>query len=278
MEGVVKRRAHLPAALTVAGLDPSGGAGILADLRGFSAASVWGTAALAALTVQSTRGLVSVHPVEPRLLAAELEELASDVPLRAMKTGALGSAKNARVVARFKQDRPELPLVVDPVMAPTRGLGARLDGRAALTATRELVALSTLVTPNLAEAAVLLGESAPISSSEARDAAVALLELGARAVLGKGGHGKGPWAEDWLAFASGRVVRVARPRLAVPPVHGAGCTLSALIAGRLAANASGPTEEAIVIAVRFARARIQSALVNASRLGGGLSVLPLTHR
>lgn len=272
----------LPAALTIAGLDPSGGAGIAADLRAFAAAGAWGSAVCAALTVQSTRGVRSVHPIAPALVIAQAEEVLADARVRAIKTGALGSAGNARAVAALLAAHPRIPAIVDPVMIPSRRVapGARLDG--GVPALRRLVLAATLITPNLAEASALLGETVA-SRAEARAAAVALVEAGARAALVKGGHATGNEAIDWLAIRGRavRVVRIARPRRKTPPLHGTGCTLAALIAGRLAALGSGPqrppTEAEIIAAVRWARVRLDRALAAPLTTGLGLRVLDVNR-
>jgi hydroxymethylpyrimidine/phosphomethylpyrimidine kinase len=168
--------------------------------------------------------------------------------------------------------------VVDPVMLPTRhvhatGRGASLHG-GAVREVRTLAFAAALVTPNLAEAAALLG--VPVSAREARDAAAALVSAGARAALVKGGHGGGAEAVDWLAVR-GRVVRIARPRRRGPEVHGTGCALASLIAGRLAATgASGPDD--VVAAVRWARGRLDRALAAPLVVGKGLRVLDVRVR
>ena len=262
-------------ALTVAGLDPSGGAGLAADLRGFAAAGVWGCAVCAALTVQSTRGVRAVHPVEPRLLAAQVGELLGDVRVSAVKTGALGSAANIRQMIRLAGVYPSIPLVVDPVMVPSRARGARhrLDGGAgALAAMRALVRRATLVTPNLDEAAALLGAEL-VTAAEARDAAAALVRAGARAALVKGGHGSGAESVDWLATPA-RVVRIAGPRRRGPAIPGTGCALAALIAGHLAARAHrrAPSDDELAAAARWARRRLDAALIQPHRIGNGLAV------
>lgn len=262
-------------ALTVAGLDPSGGAGLAADLRGFAAAGVWGCAVCAALTVQSTRGVRAVHPVEPRLLAAQVGELLGDVRVSAVKTGALGSAANIRQMIRLAGVYPSIPLVVDPVMVPSRARGARhrLDGGAgALAAMRALVRRATLVTPNLDEAAALLGAEL-VTAAEARAAAAALVRAGARAALVKGGHGSGAESVDWLATPA-RVVRIAGPRRRGPAIHGTGCALAALIAGHLAARAHrrAPSDDELAAAARWARRRLDAALIQPHRIGNGLAV------
>ena len=270
----------LPTALTLAGLDPSGGAGITADLRAFAAAGAWGAAVCAALTVQSTRGVRAVHAVSSKLIIEQAEEAIADALVRAIKTGALGSAANVRAVARLIERNETIPAVVDPVMLPSRstgeGAGARLDGPGSLPALQRLARVATLVTPNLAEAGALLGVTIG-SDDEARDAAVALVEAGSHAALVKGGHGEGAEAVDWLVVGAQtkRIVRIARPRRETPPLHGTGCTLASLIAGRLAAKSSGRMPDAgeLVAAVRWARARLDAALRAPLTTGRGLLVL-----
>jgi hydroxymethylpyrimidine/phosphomethylpyrimidine kinase len=265
----------IPTALAIAGLDPSGGAGLAADLRAFGAAGVWGAAVCAALTVQSTRGVRRVRPVPAALVLEQAREVLSDARVRAIKTGALGSGANARVVARLLAEHPSVPAVVDPVMIPSRSAGQRLPtlhGRS-LAPLRALAAAATLITPNLAEAAALLGR--PVPEGEAAAAAEALVAAGARAALVKGGHGRGQEAVDWLALGGGRVVRIARPRWKGPEVHGTGCTLASLIAGRLAARPGrgAPRAEDLVEAARWARARLDRALRAPRVVGGGLRAM-----
>lgn len=270
----------LSTALTIAGLDPSGGAGIAADLRAIEAAGAWGAAVCAALTVQSTRGVRAVHAVATKLVVEQAEEVLADARVRAIKTGALGSAANVRAVARLIERNETIPAIVDPVMLPSRRAAAsgeaRLDGPGALPALRRLARVAALVTPNLAEAGALLGATIT-TDGEARDAAVALVEAGARAALVKGGHGTGAEAVDWLVVGAQtkRVVRIARPRRETPPLHGTGCTLAALIAGRIAARSEGRLPEAaeLVAAVRWARARLDAAIGAPLTTGRGLLVL-----
>jgi hydroxymethylpyrimidine/phosphomethylpyrimidine kinase len=262
----------IPTALAVAGLDPSGGAGLAADLRAFGAAGVWGAAVCAVLTVQSTRGVRAVKAVPAALVLEQAREVLGDARVRAIKTGALGSGANARAVAQLLAEHPSVPAVVDPVMIPSRGAGATLHGRS-LGPLRALSAAATLITPNLAEAAALLGQ--PVPEGEAAAAAEALVAAGARAALVKGGHGRGREAVDWLALGGGRVVRIARPRLRGPEVHGTGCTLASLIAGRLAARPGrgGVRAEDLVEATRWARARLDRALRAPRVVGGGLRAM-----
>jgi hydroxymethylpyrimidine/phosphomethylpyrimidine kinase len=271
----------LSTALTIAGLDPSGGAGIAADLRAFAAAGAWGTAVCAALTVQSTRGVRAVRAVSAKLVVAQAEEVLGDARVLAIKTGALGSAANVRAVALLLEAHPTIPAIVDPVMLPSRSAGksagARLDGPGSIPALQRLARVATLVTPNFAEAGALLGGVTITTDDEARDAAVALVEAGSHAALVKGGHGSGAEAVDWLIVGAQtkRVVRIARPRRKTPPLHGTGCTLASLIAGRLAAQSSGrlPDASELVAAVRWARARLDAAIRAPLTTGRGLLVL-----
>ncbi|MEP7124475.1 MAG: hydroxymethylpyrimidine/phosphomethylpyrimidine kinase [Byssovorax sp.] len=269
----------LPTALTIAGLDPSGGAGIAADLRAFAAAGAWGAAVCAALTVQSTRGVRAVRAVATRLVIAQADEVLGDARVRAIKTGALGSAANVRAVARLIEAHPAIAAIVDPVMLPSRSAekGARLDGPGSLRAMQQLARAATLVTPNLAEAGALLGGATIRTDAEARDAAVALVEAGARAALVKGGHGAGAEAVDWLIVGAQtkRIVRIAGPRRATPPLHGTGCTLASLIAGRLATKGSDrpPGDGDLIAAVRWARRRLDAAIQAPLITGHGLLVL-----
>ena len=273
----------VPTALTIAGLDPSGGAGLAADLRSFGAAGVWGAAVCAALTVQSTRGVRAVRAVPSALVLEQAREVLADARVRAVKTGALGSAANVRAVIALLGEHPGLPWVVDPVMIPSRrravpvAAGAGLHGRA-VGPLRALAAVATLVTPNLAEAAALLGS--PVPDDEAPAAAAALVAAGAQAALVKGGHGQGPEAIDWLALRGGRLVRLARPRRAIPAVHGAGCTLASLIAGRLAARdrRGAVRAEDLVEAARWARARLDRALAAPLTVGAGLRAMDVRWR
>jgi hydroxymethylpyrimidine kinase/phosphomethylpyrimidine kinase len=265
-----------PCALSVAGLDPSGGAGFLADLKAFHAAGAWGCAVAAVLTVQSTAGLASAHPIEASLVRAQAERIFLHQHVRAWKTGALGSTANVALAAALAAEHAALPLVVDPVIVATRtDAGARLLDAGALAEMHRLIARATLVTPNLDEAEALLG--ARVSSiDDAREAARALVARGARAALVKGGHLAGPTAVDVLATAA-EVVLLEAPRVALDgDFHGGGCTLSALITGRLAGVEGAVDDAALVAAVRWAKERLTRAIECSMRVGEGLRVLPLT--
>jgi hydroxymethylpyrimidine/phosphomethylpyrimidine kinase len=264
-----------PCALSIAGLDPSGGAGVFADLRAFAACGVWGCGAATLVTVQSTVGVRSSRPIETRFLLEQIREVVAHQNIRAIKIGALGSSANARGIGRWLAAHGgRLAVVLDPVILPTKGR-ARLLERAALRPLRDLIRHVTVVTPNVPEAEALLG--ARIRSIEdAERAARAFVDLGARAALVKGGHLATPEARrtaiDVLAVGR-RIVHLEAPRSNVR-LHGAGCALSSLVAGRLAASESAG-DDAIVRAARWAKSRLARGISGALRVGDGLLVVPL---
>jgi hydroxymethylpyrimidine/phosphomethylpyrimidine kinase len=261
----------IPCALTIAGLDPGGGAGILADLRGFAAAGAFGCAVVALLTVQSTSGLVSSRPVSSRVVLAQTCEVVRRQRVRAIKTGALGSADNVRVVARWLRAHSRVASVVDPVLVPSRGRGRLLSTSALVALRDELLPAAFLVTANAFEAQVILER--PVTSVEnAREAALALCALGSRSALVKGGHLTGKPVVDVLAVG-GKVFELSRPRIALPPIHGGGCILASLIAGRLAVDERGEPGPRVLRAVRWARAVHRSALARPWDVGGTSRVL-----
>ncbi len=262
-------------ALSVAGLDPSGGAGVLADARAFVAAGAWPCAIVAVNTVQSTAGMASAMAVDAATVRAQADALFANQDVAAWKAGALGGVANIEVVRALRAAHPTVPFVVDPVLAPTRGGdGARLTDVDALDALRSLLAAATLVTPNVPEAETLLGKTIRgVEDSVA--AACAMVDEGASAVLLKGGHLTGPTVTDVFATRAGAVL-LEGPRLPVPgDFHGGGCTLSALITGRLAAGAAPMDDASLLDAVRWARARMERAIARRVRVGVGLAVLPL---
>jgi len=254
-------------ALTIAGSDSGGGAGIQADLKTFAALRVHGLSAITAITAQNTRGVHANHPVPLKHLRAQLEALFEDFPIGAVKTGMLGDAKTTRCVAHELAKRKPAWLVVDPVMIATSG--ARLLEENAVRVLRdELIPLADVLTPNLPEAQALLG----ITIKTARDAeraAQALLDLGAEAVLLKGGHARGREVLDLYADARG-LMDFRHPRLDIQ-AHGTGCMLSAALAASLAKGATPRT------ATRSATAFVQRALHHAYRPGGG-ELHVLRHR
>lgn len=215
-------------ALTCAGSDPSGGAGIQVDLRTFAALGTWGLSAVTALTAQSPSRVRTVVPVDPALLASQVEVLLEAFPVGAVKTGMLGSAAVAGAIADSLP--PGIPLVVDPVMTATSG-GRLTDPQAVAVMLDRLVPRAALLTPNLPEAAILSGR--PVRTlDEMREAAEALMALGARAVLVKGGHARGDEVVDLLVDERG-ALPLSAPRFPYD-VHGSGCCLSAAVAAGLA--------------------------------------------
>jgi hydroxymethylpyrimidine/phosphomethylpyrimidine kinase len=255
-----------PIALTIAGSDSGGGAGIQADLKTFHAHGVHGLSVIAAITSQNTRSVTAVHPVPLAHIRSQLDAVFDDFPIAAVKTGMLGNAATVRLVARELRKRKPAWLVVDPVMIATSG-SRLLDEDAVDALIHELIPLADVLTPNLPEAEALLGRSLK-TSKQLADAGDALLALGARGVLLKGGHGRGHEVIDRYIDAKGtldiRHLRLAREG------HGTGCTLASAIAAQLAGG-SAPRQ-----AVRRAIAYVQRALKTGYRPGAG-AALVLRH-
>jgi hydroxymethylpyrimidine/phosphomethylpyrimidine kinase len=269
MTGAAPRPVRTPIALTIAGSDSSGGAGIQADLKTFSAFGVYGASVITALTAQNTRGVQGIEPVPARFVAAQLDSVLSDLDVRAIKTGMLADAEIVETAARKLRAVPRLALVVDPVMVATSGDALlRPDAIGALKSA--LAPLASIITPNLEEAAVLLGTGRAETEAQMREQAHALLALGCRAVLVKGGHGTGAQAVDVLADAAG-CETFASPRIDTPHTHGTGCTLSAGIVALLAQGV------ALADAVRRAKAFVRQGLEAGRTLGVGGGCGPLDH-
>ena len=261
--------ARTPIALTIAGSDSSGGAGIQADLKTFSAFAVYGASAITALTAQSTRGVAGVEPVAASFVVAQIEAVLADLDVAAIKTGMLANAAIVEAVARCLRAAPPRPLVVDPVMVATSG-DVLLAADTVEAMKCQLIPLASLITPNLPEAARLLGAKAAADDAEAIGQAKALHALGCGAVLLKGGHGAGAEAVDILCDGAG-VERFVRPRLDTPHTHGTGCTLSAAIAALLAQGV------ALREAVGRAKAFVWQALEAGRELGVGHGHGPVDH-
>jgi hydroxymethylpyrimidine/phosphomethylpyrimidine kinase len=221
-----------PIALTIAGSDSSGGAGIQADLKTFSAFGVYGATVLTALSAQNTRGVVAVDAVAAHLVVAQMEAVFSDLQVGAVKTGMLANAAIVAAVADRLRVELDRPIVVDPVMVATSGQ-VLLEPDAIDALKRQLLPMAFLVTPNLPEAARLLGVDEAVSEAQAVAQAQALLSFGCGAVLLKGGHGSGEEAVDILCDGAG-IERFVRPKIDTPNTHGTGCTLSAAIVALLA--------------------------------------------
>ena len=221
-----------PIVLTVAGSDPSGGAGIQADLKTFSAHGVYGAAVITALTVQNTTGIFGVLAVPADFIAAQFLAVAADLKPTAIKTGMLGDVATVEIVAQLLGEVVGALGVVDPVMVATSG--DVLLAPDAIDALRQvLIPRAALITPNIPEAAKLLGIAPAETELEMRAQAKALMQLGCSAVLIKGGHGSGPEVHDVLFDGATHLV-LRRPRIETCNTHGTGCTLSAAIAANLA--------------------------------------------
>jgi hydroxymethylpyrimidine/phosphomethylpyrimidine kinase len=238
-------------ALTIAGSDPSGGAGLQADLKTFHQLGVYGTTAVTLLTVQNTRSVRLVRTLEPELVIAQLDAILEDIPPAAAKTGALGNGVIVRAVAE-RLAREHFPIVVDPVMISKHGVPLMTD--AAQSAVKEfLLPVAFLVTPNLAEAAALSG--IPVDNPAAmEEAAKRIASFGPAAVLVKGGHLPGEALD--LLYWKGETFRYTAPRVATKNTHGTGCTYSAAITAELAKGHDLPA--AVDRAKRFITLAIQS--------------------
>jgi hydroxymethylpyrimidine/phosphomethylpyrimidine kinase len=258
-----------PAVLCIAGFDPSAGAGVVADAKTCAALGVYAATVVTALTVQSTRGVFLVRSVEAELLARQIDALLEDIRFRAIKIGMLCEPAAVSVVASALRRCEGVPAVLDPVAGPTSGAAFWGSGlRERLVA--DLLPLCALVTPNLPEAAALLGTDVGSIEEDPPGACRALRALGAPAVLLKGGHRLGPEAVD-LLDVGGELHELRAARVETTNTHGTGCTLSAAIAAELACGADLPR------ASRQAKQFLQSALQGAQdwRLGAGPG--PLAH-
>jgi len=256
-------------ALTIAGSDCSGGAGVQADLKTFSAFGVYGASVLTALTAQNTCGVDGVLEIASSFVVAQLRSVLADLDVRAAKTGMLANKDIVIAVADALATRPELPLVVDPVMVAASG-HALLEPRAVDAIKQRLSPRADLLTPNLPEAARLLDATEASGKDEMVAQAKALTTFGCRAVLLKGGHGTGECAVDVLVHANA-VHLLESPRLDTPHTHGAGCTLSAAITALLASGAP------LLAAVERAKRYVWCALKSGLSLGVGRGRGPLDH-
>ena len=257
-----------PIALTIAGSDSSGGAGIEADLKTFAAFGVYGACVITALTAQNTKGVFAIHEVPGDFIAAQINAVFSDLAIGAVKLGMLAHAAAIDVVAAALDRYRPANVVLDPVMAASSG--ERLLQQGAIRRLRDLIRRASLVTPNLPEAAALLDAPLARDENEMRAQAEKLLALGAGAVLIKGGHGDGPQSVDLLVGAEGSL-RLAALRLATRNTHGTGCTLAAAITAGLANGL------ALEEAVKHAKDYVTAAIAAADRLAVGSGRGPLHH-
>ncbi|WP_300177873.1 bifunctional hydroxymethylpyrimidine kinase/phosphomethylpyrimidine kinase [Bradyrhizobium sp.] len=259
----------IPVALTIAGSDSSGGAGVQADLKTFAALGVYGASVITALTAQNTTGISGIHEVPADFITAQIDAVFGDLDVKAIKIGMLAQRGAIEaVVAGLSRWSPK-HIVLDPVMVATSG--DHLLARDAVASLRtSLIPRASLITPNLPEAAALLDE--PIAESEAAIASQGrrLLAMGCRAVLIKGGHGHDSESIDYLVDGSGTIA-LAAPRIATRNTHGTGCSLSAAVAAGLAKG------EGMEAAVRAAKAWISAAIAAADRLEVGHGDGPVHH-
>jgi hydroxymethylpyrimidine/phosphomethylpyrimidine kinase len=254
-------------ALTIAGSDSSGGAGVQADLKTFAALGVYGTSAITAVTAQNTLGVIAWEALSVELVLAQITAVVTDIGTDAVKVGMLGNAAIIRAVARTIAELRLPHVVLDPVMI-AKG-GARLIEEEAVDALRSaLLPCAEVATPNIPEAEVLTGRRIE-SLADMRDAAGRILELGPRVVLLKGGHLDGPESIDIAVAAGGEEFELRGRRIATRNTHGTGCTLSSAIAANLAKGF------AVGQALRDARSYLEGAIAHAPGVGTGNG--PLNH-
>jgi len=256
-------------AVSIAGSDSSGGAGIQADLKTFSALGVYGASVITALTAQNTHGVRAIHDVPADFITAQIDAVFSDLDVNAVKIGMLSRTASIEAVAKSLDRHRAGNIVLDPVMVATSG--DRLLAPDAIEAMRALlIPRALVVTPNLPEAAALLEHAPARSEREMEEQAHAVLDLGARSVLIKGGHGDGPESIDLLVDATS-VTRFAAVRIATPNTHGSGCTLSSAIAAGLAKGLD------LKAAVKDAKIYTSAAIASADALRIGSGHGPLHH-
>ena len=258
----------VPNVLTIAGSDSGGGAGIQADLKTFAALGVYGASVITAVTAQNTRGIAGIHEVPPDFVGAQMNAVFSDLDVAATKIGMLGNAAIIEaVIAGLKRHRAR-NIVLDPVLVASTG--ADLLRADAIDALKRLMGRASLVTPNLFEAAALLDVTLARDETEMQAQGLALLALGAGAVLVKGGHGGGPESVDVLVEPGG-CSRFAAPRHATKNTHGTGCTFASAIAAGLAKG------QTLAEAVHQAKTYVSAAIAAADRLKAGSGHGPLNH-
>jgi len=259
----------IPIALTIAGTDPSGGAGIQADLKTFSALGVYGASVITALVAQNTTGVRSIHDVPPPFIAEQLASVFDDLDVRAVKIGMLSRPAVIETVAAALDRYGAKTVVLDPVMVAASG-DSLLVPEAVEALRTVLIPKALVITPNMPEAAALLGETIAENEADMIRQAEALLGLGCRAVLLKGGHGLGPESTDILIDGTG-LSRFTARRVSTQNTHGTGCTLSSAIAAGLAHGK--PLREA----VSAAKAYISAAIAASDELSVGHGHGPVHH-
>lgn len=255
--------------LTIAGSDSGGGAGIQADLKTFAALGCYGMTAITALTAQNTTGVRSIHPVPPSMLADQIDAVVEDIGVDAVKIGMLHSPEIAQTVATAIDKHQLLNVVFDPVMVATSG-AVLINQDAMAVLVKEVFPRATIITPNLDEAALLVGK-AITTETEMEAAAAELLAQGASAVLLKGGHLQGETVSDLLMQAGGEKAWMRAQRIQTSNTHGTGCTLSSAIAAHMAMG------KPLVNAVQSARIFVRGALEAGAQIRTGHGSGPLNH-
>jgi hydroxymethylpyrimidine/phosphomethylpyrimidine kinase len=259
----------IPVALTIAGSDSSGGAGIQADLKTFAALGVYGASVITALTAQNTRGVTGIHQVSAEFVTAQIDAVFGDIEVKAVKIGMVAQLATIDAIAADLKRWSPKHVVLDPVMVATSG--DRLLAAEAVDALRtKLIPLASLITPNLPEAAALLDEEVASTEAAVESQGQRLLAMGCQAVLIKGGHGQGAESTDYLVSGNGTLA-LAAPRIATRNTHGTGCSLSSAVAAGLAKG------EDMETAVRHAKTWISAAIAAADRLGVGHGHGPIHH-
>ena len=259
----------IPNVLSIAGVDPSGGAGLLADLKTFSALGAYGTGVVAALTAQNTQGVTGVQAVPVEFIAQQIDTLFADVRIDAVKLGMLGTSEVVTTIAAALRRHSVRRLVVDPVMVSKSG-HPLLSPDAVAALRREILPLAEIITPNLPEAEVLLN-CAPIRTlADMRTAARALYALGPHIVVLKGGHLDGADSTDVIDDGTTQV-ELSSPRIVTKNTHGTGCTLSAAIAALLPQHADS------IDAIRAAKSYLTSAIADSGQLSVGSGHGPVHH-
>jgi hydroxymethylpyrimidine/phosphomethylpyrimidine kinase len=259
----------IPVALTIAGSDSSGGAGVQADLKTFAAFGVYGASVITALTAQNTTGVSGIHQTPPEFVTAQIDAVFSDLDIKAVKIGMVAQRATIDAIAAGLTRWSPKHVVLDPVMVATSG-DHLLANDAADALRTKLIPRAVLITPNLPEAAALLDEHVATSETAIASQGERLLAMGCGAVLIKGGHGQGSESIDYL-FDGRSTIAMAAVRIATKNTHGTGCSLSSAIAAGLAKG------ESLESAVRAAKAWISAAIESADRLGVGRGHGPVHH-
>ncbi len=246
--------------LTIAGSDSSGGAGIQADLKTFSAHGTFGVSVITAVTAQSTRGVFGVQDIQPEIIQKQLEVLFDDIEVHGIKIGMVSKTETIRTISRFLEKHPQIPLVLDPVMVSKSGCHL-LEKDAQKALIDQLISLATVVTPNISEAEVIVGK--PVETLEQmKFSGEAIHQMGPQYVLMKGGHLKGKCSTD-LLYDGESWHEYSYHRIGTRNTHGTGCTLSASLAANLGKGVS------MFEAVRMSKAYISKAIEESFSIGNG---------